>query len=60
MTIKKWIGAFTGAITSSSRLCASGFGFGRQLDALGSDLALSPPHFLFMAHEWIGASYHCP
>ena len=58
MTIQKWIGAFTDAITSSSRLCASGFG--RQLRALGSDLALSSLHSLLMAHELIGASYLRP
>ena len=58
MTIQKWFGAFTDAISSSSRLCASGFG--RQLRALGSDLALSSHHSLFMAREWIGARYLRP
>ena len=35
-------------------------GFGRQLHNLGSDLALSSLNSLFMAHEWISASYLRP
>ena len=48
-----WIGAFTGATSKGSLIYSSGFG--RQLGALGSDLALSSPKSLFMAHEWISA-----
>ena len=58
MTIKKWIGAFTDTNTKSSHIFA--WGFGRQLRALGSDVALLSPHSLFMANEWISASYFSP
>jgi hypothetical protein len=58
MTINKWIGAFTDATTKGSFIYSSGFG--RQLRALGSDLALSSPKSLFMAHEWISALYLRP
>ena len=58
MSIKKWSGAFIDASTKGSFIYSSGFG--RQLRALGSDLALSAPKSLFMAHEWIDARYLRP
>ena len=58
MTITKWIGASTDATTKSSRLFASGFG--RQMRALGWDLALPFPHSFFMARERIRDSYLQP
>jgi len=56
MTIQKWTGVFTDACSFSGMSSD----LSTKLRSFGSDLALSSPQSLFMAHEWIGASYLRP
>jgi hypothetical protein len=50
MSIAKWRHYFGDASSKGTLIAASGCG--RQLRAFGSNLALSSPRDLFMAHEW--------
>jgi hypothetical protein len=54
MSIAKWRHCFGDASLKGTLIAAGGYG--RQLRAFGSNLALSSPRDLFMAHEWISAT----
>jgi hypothetical protein len=58
MSIAKWRHCFGDASSKGTLIAASGYG--RQLRAFGSNLALSPPQDLFMAHEWVSATHLRP
>jgi hypothetical protein len=54
MSIAKWRHCFgDGTLIAASS-------YGRQLRAFGSNLALSSPRALFMAHEWVSATHLRP
>jgi hypothetical protein len=58
MSIAKWRHCFGDASSKGTLIAASGYG--RQLRAFGSNLALSSPQALFMAHEWVSATHLHP
>jgi hypothetical protein len=58
MSIAKWRHYFGDASSKGTLIAASGYG--RQLHAFGSNLALSSPRDLFMAQEWVSATHLRP
>jgi hypothetical protein len=58
MSIAKWRHCLGDASSKGTLIAASGYG--RQLRAFGSNLALSSPRDLFMAHEWVSATHLRP
>jgi hypothetical protein len=58
MTIEKWTTAFQDATTRGSLTFPTVIG--REIRTFGSDLALSSPVDLFMAHEWIKRTHLRP
>jgi hypothetical protein len=58
MTIAKWRHYFADASSKGTLISASGYG--QQIRHLGSNLALSSPRVLFMAHEWVSATHLRP
>jgi hypothetical protein len=58
MSVAKWRHHFGEASSKGTLIAASGYG--RQLRAFGSNLALSSPRSLFMAHEWVSATHLRP
>jgi hypothetical protein len=58
MTIEKWTSAFQDACTPGSLIFPTVIG--REMRSFGSDLALSSPVDLFMAHEWIKRTHLRP
>jgi hypothetical protein len=58
MSIAKWCHYFGDASSKGTLIAASGYG--RQLRAFGSNLALSSPRDLFVAYEWVSATHLRP